>query len=185
MPMNKYHVPSVANISELLTSLLGAEIQAKECEQWQFANSSYNLAIYKTDTDDIAVFCITDFAACAIIAGLISQLKSEAINEVIKSNKLTQELIDNAKEVMNITASLFNSNNSPHIVFREFQTSVSQVNDGIKKIIEHPDVRLDALLTVAGYSDCHLTIISAPYVESKSNVDWEWVDVLIDKLQAN
>lgn len=186
MSTMKYPIPSTEDISKLLSSLLSNEIQAKECEPWQFEGvPCYNIATYKTDTGDLAALCVTDIVAGASMAGMLTQATADVVNEAIKANQLTEELLENIKEVMNIFTSVLNTNTTPHLLYNDFHTVPPALNDNLKKILDNPVDRFDVKLTIPGYPDAQLTIITAPHNESsQASADWEWVDFLVTKLRT-
>lgn len=184
MANEQFPLPSAANIAKVLSTLLGCEIQAKECEPWHpTEDKPYTVAVYRTDLGAIGIFCLCEIAAACCLGGTLTQLDQNLINEAITNSKPSDEMVENFKEVMNTITTILNNNTSPHVINKELLMVPPPVADDIKKLLEKPFQRRDLLVTVPSYPECHLSIITLEYKqEDPTEADNEWINLLTDKL---
>lgn len=179
----KYPIPAITDLSKLISALVGTEIQVKPSSPWDMAISNYNIAIYYTDTNSVAAICLTDSVAAACLGGMLIQSDNTIINEAIQSNNLTTDMLDGLKEVMNNITSLLHNDDSPHLIYKDLKTAPPTPTDEIKNILENPVSRLDIELTIPGYPDSRLSILTTTYDErSELDSDSEWIEILIEKI---
>jgi hypothetical protein len=111
----RYPLPDVALVRELFGMLFDGLV-VKAGGKLDVAPSSKALVgVYVADDGTPAALCACDFPFAANSGAALSMLPPNVAKEAIKSGELTEVMLANLREVMNICTRLLLKENTPHL----------------------------------------------------------------------
>lgn len=109
----KFVIPTIKSISSLLGMIFGAELGVSDSEPAD-ASSQY-VAAFVSDEGQLVAICACDKSFVAYAAAALSMIPADMANEMISGNDLTEAIVGNFHEVMNICSKLLMSDSSAHL----------------------------------------------------------------------
>ena len=106
-------MPDVRSVATLLKMFLGEDLVVTDHESTDL--SSHHVATYINDSDDLVALCACDYPFVAYTGAALSMVPAAIANEAVADQKLTDAMVDNFHEVMNICSKLLMSNTSSHL----------------------------------------------------------------------
>ncbi|MEM9691576.1 MAG: hypothetical protein AAGA56_03460 [Myxococcota bacterium] len=110
-------LPGQEEVHDLLADLLGREVVLRPGGRFRSKNGG-SVAVYIDDEDQVAAFGIADIPFAAYAGAALALMPARQAHEAVELNKLTDELRENYREVVNIGASLF-CHAGPHVRLRD------------------------------------------------------------------
>ena len=108
-----YVIPSPQSVSKLLSMIFGVELDVSKCEPPEL--SSQHVASFVNDDDQLVALCACDKEFVAYSGAALSMIPADVANEMISGNAVTEAMVDNFNEVMNICSNLMMSDSSAHL----------------------------------------------------------------------
>jgi hypothetical protein len=151
-------MPTRHAVRTLIEGLVGRDVDVKDADP--IAGKPTNLvAAYVTDKLQVSAVAVTDIELAARMGGALGMLPKGGIDDAIKEGDLSGLLRDNAYEVLNVMAAVFNVENAPHVRLYELYGPVAPVPGDVLALTQTLGNRMDLQLNVAGYGLGHLSII--------------------------
>jgi hypothetical protein len=113
--MNTYPLPDVNQVRELLGMLFDGLVVKPGAKCDVSAGSGSYAGVYVTDGGIPVALCTCDIAFAANSGAALSLLPPNMAKESIKSKELTEVMLGNLGEVMNICTRLLLKEGSPHL----------------------------------------------------------------------
>lgn len=152
-------LPSRHAIRTLVEGLVGRDVELKDTEP--IPSSSTNLvAAYVTDKLTVSAVAVLDLAGAARLGGALGMLPRGGVDDAIAEKDLSGLLRDNAYEVLNVLSAVFNVENAPHVRLYALYGPDGDVPGDVLALSQVLGSRMDILLTVAGYGEARLSIIT-------------------------
>ncbi len=112
--MSSYYViPTPQSISSLLSMIFGEDLDVSDCEPPEL--SSLYIATFVNDDNQLVALCACDKSFVAYSGAALSMIPAAIANEMISGNTVTDAMVDNFYEVMNICSKLLMSDTSAHL----------------------------------------------------------------------
>ena len=108
-----YVTPTSAAISSLLAIIFGEDLDVSDCEPPEL--SSQYIATFVDDDDQLVALCACDKAFVAYSGAALSMIPADVANEMIAGDAVTEAMVGNFYEVMNISSKLMMSDLSAHL----------------------------------------------------------------------
>ena len=105
--------PRPASISNLLSVVFGAELDVKNCDAKEL--NGQQIATFVNDEDQLVALCACDKQFVAYSGAALSMIPAAIANEMISGNTVTDAMVDNFYEVMNICSKSLMSDTSTHL----------------------------------------------------------------------
>ncbi len=130
---NSYEIPTIASLAELLRMIFGDELMANACEspnlEGQYA------AVFVGDDDNLAALCVCDNKFVAYSGAALSMIPADVAADMISGNAVTDAMVANFYEVMNICSKLMMSDTSAHLRLKKV-LSPGEAADTISSLSE-------------------------------------------------
>jgi hypothetical protein len=154
-------LPSAVEVRELIADLLGRDVVATigsgAVDPRQPPGGV--VGTYVDDALQLKAIIVLDLELAAWMGASIALLSTEIAAEAIETGALTPVLYDNVAEVLNISASLFNLDDAPHVrLYASYAPHESLPADVSKWVLAFVR-RLDMKLEVAGYGAGRISVL--------------------------
>ena len=155
-------LPAAASIADLVTMLVGKKVRAAPTPPLAVA-AARGLATYIDATQKLQYVALTDMAFLAGVGAALAMIPAGVVTEAIKSGKPAPVLTENAFEVMNILASLYNDadGKGAHIKIKGL-VIVPPIPPEVASLLAKPAGRLDLEIQMPGYANGKLTLLALP-----------------------
>ena len=110
---SRYVVPDTAAVSKLLEIIFGDDIAVSDNTSSDLADK--HVATFIDREDKLVAFCACDKPYVGYSGGALSMMPVGAIEDMIASDDMSESLMDNFYEVMNICSKLMLSDSSDHL----------------------------------------------------------------------
>lgn len=153
MSATKSPLPAALEVRELFEGLLGRDIAAEvgTAPVDPIKPGGAIVAAYVDDMLGLKALVLMDLALAARSGAAIALLPSASAESVVESGLITPVLYDNAAEILNIMASLFNLEGAPHVRLYEAYAPRETLPADIQKWTMAYVPRLDMELDITGY----------------------------------
>ncbi|MHB1138030.1 MAG: hypothetical protein ACYC2O_03680 [Microthrixaceae bacterium] len=108
-------VPNDETVGGMLTDLLGREVKCVWTPGTHELPRKGQIAIYSDDDEVAVAVAIADAGFICRTGGALVMVPSGGVNEAAESGEIPESLHENFAEVVNIMASLLNSDETPHV----------------------------------------------------------------------
>jgi hypothetical protein len=152
-------LPKPNEVSSLLAGLTGRSAQFKPAKPHAFGKDFPEvIALYRTDAGELgaAVACDIEFAASAGAA--LTMIPADVVKECADDGEMTERIRENAHEVLNVAASLFNQPGFSHLVLSEVILN-AETPETIAELIAKPGQRSDLEGAIEGYPGGRASIL--------------------------
>jgi len=158
----KFILPNEKELLRLLADMAGKKVEVKMSVPWiPTSDSPMNIATYVEDSGAIGVICLCDISAGASIGASLTRIPVGVMKDDIDAKKLSDSLLDNLREVLNICASLLNTvPSSPHLRLHTVFSVPPVPPEEVLSLITSPVSRLDFEIAVESYGKGKLSFLS-------------------------
>lgn len=108
-----YVIPNPQSISGLLAMIFGDGVETKDREAPEL--DKQHVATFIDDDDQLVALCVCDKEFVAYSGAALSMIPADVANEMISGNAVTEAMVGNFYEVMNICSKLLMSDGSAHL----------------------------------------------------------------------
>jgi len=153
-------LPTALAIADLVTMLVGKKVRAVPTTPLAVA-AARGLATYVDAEQKVLFVALTDMAFLAGVGAALAMIPPAVVTEAIKSGKPSAVLTENAFEVMNIVASLYNDadGKGAHIKIKGLVV-VPPLPPEIAQHLAKPAGRIDLEVQLPGYANGTLTLLA-------------------------
>jgi hypothetical protein len=103
---------------------------------------------------------VLDLPGAARLGGALGMLPKGGVDDAIAEKSLPGLIRDNAYEVLNVFAAVFNIEDAPHVRLYELYGPDGNVPRDVLALSQVMGSRLDLRLAIAGYGEARLSIIT-------------------------
>ncbi len=161
MPTN-YPMPSADHFREVLGDLTGRSVSLSRAGKAALdAEQVGALAEYRDDSGALGVVCVADLRLTNALGAALTMVSPEIVEDAVAKQTIDQPTIDNFREVVNVMTNLFNTDNTPHLKFRDLHTVPAELPAETAKLLESPKGRRDFDVTVDDYGTGTLSVLLA------------------------
>ncbi|WP_182112619.1 MULTISPECIES: hypothetical protein [unclassified Actinotalea] len=155
-------LPAALDVRELLEGLLGRDVVARvgAAPVDPLAPGGALVAAYVDDTLGLRAIVLMDLPLAARAGVAIALMPAAAADDVLASGLLTPALYDNAAEILNIMASLFNLDGAPHVRLYEAYAPREVLPADVRTWTLAYVPRLDMAVDIAGYGTGRLSLLT-------------------------
>ena len=108
-----YEKPTPQAVCSLLSIIFGEELDVCGCEPPELPGQY--IATFVNDDDQLVALCACDKAFVAYAGAALSMIPADVANEMIAHDRVTDAMVGNFYEVMNISSKLLMSDSSAHL----------------------------------------------------------------------
>lgn len=159
MPTN-YPVPSPDSIRVILADLLGRTLTVSKGDPIALERDTPAvIADFVSDDGPLAVMCLADLRLANSLGAALTMVPPSAVDEAVKKWQIDETCIENFQEVANIMTRLFNSDDTPHLRFRQVHKLPVDLPDEASGLLKQPLARRNLDVNVEDYGSGKLAVI--------------------------
>lgn len=159
--MNNRPIHDVHSIKHLLDLLTDSEIDVSlTSDSWLSPDKRYCLGTYNTKDNKTLAAVMVDLPLASSLACLLTRYMPGTAEDAVKAGVLTDELMLNLKEVMNVFCAKLNRDDTPHLVFRDAFNSHELPEPVQSLVAQTPINRVDCAISVPQYFDGHISFLT-------------------------
>jgi hypothetical protein len=153
-------LPTPASIGDLVTMLVGKSARAGRGTPLA-ASAARGVATYIDKDAKVIFVTLTDIAFLASVGAALAMIPPGVAGEAVKSGKPSAVLVENAVEVLNILASLFNDadGKGTHVKLQRLLL-MPPLPPELARLVAKPTQRLDLEVTLPGYPNGKLSLLA-------------------------
>ena len=154
-------LPEAIEIRELFEGLLGREVEAKigTGAVDPYAHPGGMVAVYVDDHLTMRAIIVVDLALAAYLGTSIALIPAATAKAALEDGVLPASMGENAYEVLNIAASLFNHDDAPHVRLYKTYAPKETLPADVRQAVLSYGTRLDMEATVVGYGTGRLSVL--------------------------
>ena len=162
--MSETVLPSAQEVRELVEGLLGRDVQVltggriiDPAEPGGAMIGSYVDRLLR-----LRALVVLDLALAARVGAAIGLVPNRVSEADVADLELSDALAENAAEVLNVTASLFNAEDAPHLRLDAVVQPGQPVPHDVARWVKAYVPRLDLTVHIAGYGDGAVSVLLVP-----------------------
>lgn len=152
-------IPTRHAIRTLVEGLVGRDVDLQDTDPPSGGKITNLVGVYVTDALKVSALAVLDLEGAARIGGALGMLPRAIVDEAIDALTLPGLLRDNAYEVLNVLAAVFNLENHPHVRLYQLYGPGGSIPADVLALSQLAGSRMDVVLTVAGYGEARLSIV--------------------------
>lgn len=155
-------LPSIKVLRDMMMDTLGRDVQVAPGEPWAPTPRRPGMvAVYVDDRTQMRALIACNLSLSAALGASIALIPPERATACVEDRRLTEGMVENLHEVMNIFAALFNTPNRPHLKLYETHAPgdfpPADVSSQLRAFGKREDLQVD----VAGYGGGRLSMVLA------------------------
>lgn len=159
---NEWSMPSADEFGKLLTSLFGTDVVVKDGKPVETGKTPTVVASFVQDDGSLGALWVCDIAFAARSGGCLTRVPSNMVEEGVKKNAVSENLMENAYEVANIGSRLFNDCGAPHVKLTNFEvTPPHELPDEVTAMLSEPGKRAEYEVEIQGYGTGFVSMLAA------------------------
>lgn len=154
-------VPIQEAVAEFVSALLGMGTAAsKVTPPTVEPDGSHVLAAYNDDLGRIAAVITADLAFAAATGAALAMIPATAAQEAVLAGELSETLIENYREIANMTSSLLNKPTTPHLKLMDvWPSDHPDLPADVWAILASPTKRREYAVTIDGYGSGQFGVV--------------------------
>ena len=159
--MSATPLPSAKETREVLAGLLGREVSVLTGGPMvdPAGPGGAVVAEYISDQMKLAAIIVMDVAMAARAGAAIALMPSGTSEAAVADGELTDVLLENAGEILNVLASLFNAEGAPHLRLNAVHAPNDALPGDVAPWVMAYVPRLDIECDVTGYGPGNLSVL--------------------------
>jgi len=118
------------------------------------------VATYVDAAGVLSFIAVTDVAFIAAVGAALAMIPLPVVTEAIRTGKPSEALVENAYEVLNVAASLFNEIEGATVHVKVGRLSVGPIDAELAKRLVKPSARADMDIGIPGYPDGKISFVA-------------------------
>jgi hypothetical protein len=154
-------VPIQEAVSEFVSALLGMGTAASKVPPPTLeADGSHVIATYCDDLGRIAALITADLHFAAATGAALAMIPATAAHEAVEAGELSETLLENYREIANMTTSLLNTSTTPHLKLVDIWSSDDpELPADVWMVLESPSKRREYVVTIDGYGSGQMGVV--------------------------
>lgn len=154
-------LPQALEVRELLEGMLGRDVDVRTgaIPVDPRADAGAVVAVYVDRELAMRAIVVMDFALAAHVGASIALIPAATARNAIEERLLPSSLYENAYEVLNVAASLFNHDGAPHVRLYSAYAPREALPNDVRQWTTAFVTRLDMDTTVVGYGSGRLSVL--------------------------
>jgi hypothetical protein len=154
-------LPSADFLRRLLGELLGKEVSVRPGRTEPLdPEAPAVVGVYQTDDGAVVALCRCELTLAAAAGAALTLVPPSVVEEAARTGAMPEVVVDNAREILNVAARMFNNPGTPHVRLREVRVTPGQLPAEAAGILQQPGRRADFDLQVERYGDGRMTVLT-------------------------
>jgi hypothetical protein len=155
------HLPAAKDVRDLLADLLARDVEVTTGGAMVDPDAGFGalLGVYVDQSAQLGALVLLDIELAARMGAAIALLPPRAAETAIANGLLPDNIRDNAAEILNIMASLFNVEGAPHVRLDVVYAPGDPVPASVAQWVPMYGRRCDLDMDVAGYGPGKFSLI--------------------------
>jgi hypothetical protein len=150
-------IPIQEAVRDFLTDLLGRGVAAAKRSPLTY-DDPLIVGRYLDDQGDTTALLVSDLEFAAFSGAALAMIPKVVADESIKAGELSETLLDNFREVVNVFSGLLNAPTTPHLALKALERHPEGTEDVID-VLASPRRRRDFDVTIEGYGSGVLAVL--------------------------
>ena len=150
-------LPPAKEVRDLLEGLLGKDVDFTDGHR--VTDGAGLVGVYVDDRLGMKALVACDIPAAAYIGAAIGLMPPGGAQDAVEDGELFPVLRDNAAEVLNVMAALFNVGSAPHLRLYGHYAAGEGLPGDVAQHLPSPGPRVDWTVAVKGYGKGELSIV--------------------------
>lgn len=146
----KEALPRESDIQHVVGGLIGRNITVKRCAPLS-PGTQYPVAVYGGTHIPVGAVCVCELPLAIYMGAALTLIPIDIANAGVKNKKILGDILDNFREVVNVSASMFNQDGAPHVALRSLLVPPDAVPIEVTKVLLKPAARADFEVMIPGY----------------------------------
>ncbi len=153
-------LPSTMAVREMLMDMLGRDVTVSPSKPWAPSPGDPGaVAVYLDDGMRLRALVACNLELSVALGASIALIPKKAAAECVSEGRLTEDMIENLNEVVNILAALFNLPDGPHVKLYALHVPGMPPPTDISAQLRTYGKREDLKVEVAGYPSGRLSLV--------------------------
>jgi len=146
--------PREAEVRQMLGMLFGNNLTISEVDALPTGMESGNAAaVFLADDNTPVTACVCDMKFAAFAGSALTKIPVGGAEDAAESGELTENMVGNLNEVMNICSRLFMNSSTPHLRLEKTYNSPDELPDNARSMLDATVGRADYHVAIPGYGD--------------------------------
>lgn len=146
-------------VSNLLATLLPGTVEVKMGKPVDKAQAL--TGVYTRDDGGLEGACVCDYGMVAFAGAALAMIPANAAKESQKSGQFPETILENFREILNITGQVLNRPGLPHLSFRHLLKPAETNSPELTALLAKPAGRLDLEVGIGNYGVGRISILFA------------------------
>lgn len=154
-------LPQLKEIKDLYAGLVGRACTAERADRHMTPETKgLVVGTYLSNRGQVEAVVALDVPLGAYLGASIGLMPPAPAKDAAADGKLSDVLLENVFEVLNVTAGLFNTQDAPHLVLADiFDSTRGALPSAAVSFLRSTGRRLDAQVEIAGYGAGAFTVV--------------------------
>lgn len=159
--MLQEQLPSPDALDQLFSDLLDVKTEVLMGKDIPLApgEDPVIVASFQDDGEVIKGLCLCDIQAANRMGSALTMIPVELANKSITNHEVSDDILNNLKEVMNCITGFLNTPNSPALKLKDVVTLTGDLPDEVAALANDPNSRLDLEVNIQNYGQGYLSIL--------------------------
>ena len=155
-------LPQEIEIRQMLGMLFGDDLEIKSADAPldTGADSKNAAAVFVSDSGEPVTACICDLPFAAFAGAALSMIPKGGAEDAARSGDLTETMLGNLHEIMNICSRLFMKSDTPHLKLEKLYVTIKDLPENARAMVDAIEDQLHFQVTIPGYGDGYLSFLA-------------------------
>jgi hypothetical protein len=145
-------LPSPTLVGKLIAGLVGRPAVMDQVPPPALDLTRPNtVAAYVRDSGLIGAVVVCDLSLTAHLGAALALVPARVSREAVDDGALPEDLVENHREIVNVTARVFNRPNLPHVKLRDVDVTPATLPHDVNGLLTKYDERLAMEIEIEGY----------------------------------
>jgi hypothetical protein len=159
--LSQSSVPTLKAVRDVLTDLLGREVHVAGGEPVALHPQRTSVAEYRNDFGAPVAVAVLDLPLAGALGGALGLLPPGGVEDMVDENDLSEAVIENLHEILNVLAGVFNAAGKTHLKLGALHRPGDEVSPEVAQLAATMGRRLDINIEVSRYGTGNLSLVQS------------------------
>jgi hypothetical protein len=154
-------LPSADFLRRLLGELLGKQVTVSAAHAEPLdPEAPAVVGVYESDDGAVVALCRCEVTLATAAGAALTLAPPSVVEEAARTGAMPEAVVDNTREVLDVSARMFNNPGTPRVRLRELRVTPGELPAEAAGILQEPGRRADFDLQVEPYGDGRMTVLT-------------------------